>query len=200
MPTAKAELAGLPVFVGLGNPGLRYAKTRHNFGFMFIDQLARAAGIAVKEQIVPGALMGRGRWVGRDLLLVKPLTYMNRSGQAVRRLLQVRPTAADNLWVAHDDLDLALGTLRIRPRDGSGGHRGVADIKAMLGEQDFGRFRLGIGRPPAGETAADYVLSPFTATEAELVQQVLDHAMAAVRVLLSAGPSAAMARFNGVVG
>lgn len=201
MPTlSRAKWEDVLVLVGLGNPGPRYAKTRHNFGFMLIDQLARAAGVAVKDQIIPGALTGQGLWGGRRLLLVKPQTYMNRSGQPLRRLLQVRPFTPANLWVVHDDLDLALGTVRIRPGGGSGGHRGVADIAAALGDQGFGRLRLGIGRPQANEAAADYVLSPFTAAEQDLVQRVLDHAVAAARVLLTEGPAAAMARYSGVVG
>ncbi|HLS88594.1 MAG TPA: aminoacyl-tRNA hydrolase [Sphingobacteriaceae bacterium] len=198
MTAAKTE-GPVYAFVGLGNPGPRYADTRHNFGFMFIDHLSRALGVPVEDTAIAGAVSGHGVWNGHRIILVKPITYMNLSGRAVARLLEKRPEAGDNLWVAHDDLDLELGWLRIRPGGGSGGHRGVAHIQQVLGHQQFGRFRLGIGRPPGGRDPADYVLAPFEPSEEPLVLAVLDRAVAAAQVLMAEGPEAAMSRFNGPV-
>lgn len=198
MTAAKTE-GPVYAFVGLGNPGPRYAGTRHNFGFMFIDHLAQALGVPVQDTAIAGAVSGHGVWDRRRIILLKPITYMNLSGRAVARLLDKWPHAEENLWVAHDDLDLDLGYLRIRPGGGSGGHRGVAHIQAVLGHQQFGRFKLGIGRPPGGRDAADYVLAPFDPPEEPLVLAVLDRAVAAAQVLMTEGAEAAMARFNGPV-
>lgn len=166
---------------------------------MFIDHLARAAAIPVKHHQF-GGLLGAGPWDGRQITLFKPLIYMNRSGHAVGQLLRSQPVPATHLWVVHDDLDLPLGTLRIRSGGSAGGHRGVAHIAQILADQKFGRFRLGIGRPPGKQNPADFVLDPFNADEEEQVLRVLDQAVAAAAVLIDEGPQAAMSRFNGPVG
>lgn len=184
------------LLVGLGNPGPRYARTRHNLGFLLIDRVARAAGAAVSERRF-SSQFGEGRLAGRRLFLLKPQTYMNLSGRAVREALHGLRLGPADLWVAHDDLDLPLGRLRIRLQGSSGGHRGIASVIDCLGTPAFGRIRLGIGRPPAGMETAEYVLEPFAPPEWDQVDALLDRAAAAVELLLRDGPEAAMRAYNG---
>lgn len=184
------------LLVGLGNPGPRYADTRHNLGFMLVDRVAARARVRVTQRRFQG-LFAEARVDGRRLFLLKPLTYMNLSGAAVREALRGLGLGPGDLWVAHDDVDLPTGRLRIRARGSSGGHRGVASVIEALATGDFGRFRLGVGRPPAGVDTADYVLAPIDAGERPLIEDLLDRAAAAVEVLCREGPEAAMNRFNG---
>lgn len=183
------------MLVGLGNPGRRYERTRHNLGFMLIDRIARSAGIPLGSR-TGAALWGAGEYKGAPITLVKPLTYMNRSGEAVRALVRQRPPGNERLWVAHDELDLPLGRLRLRTAGGAGGHRGVRSVIAGLGTNEFGRIRLGVGRPPDGWDAADYVLSPFPREEHDIVDDLLGRAADAVAVVIQHGAEAAMDRFN----
>lgn len=181
--------------VGLGNPGPRYAQTRHNVGFMVLDLLAGAIAASWGEEPYE-ALLARGRWAGLDVYLLKPLTFMNLSGRAVAEACRRLRVAPAEIAVVHDDLDLPVGRLRLRRRGSAGGHRGVASVIAAVGTEEFGRVKIGIGRPPEGLTAADYVLQPFGREERPVVDQVLDRACRAVLTLLAEGYDAAMNRFN----
>ena len=182
--------------MGLGNPGERYRRTRHNVGFMVVDLLASRAGVREwreeREASVATAQMG-----GRDVLLVKPLTFMNRSGVAVEGLLAGAGGAIADLVVVVDDVALELGTIRIRERGSHGGHNGLRSLVEVLGSEDFARVRVGIG---AGEPAADlagFVLAEFASDEVLQVQDMVDRAGDAVLCLLREGASTAMTRFNG---
>ena len=184
------------LLVGLGNPGPEYEATRHNLGFRLVDRVGHAARVRVGERRF-SSLYGQARVAGRTLHLLKPQTYMNRSGVAVRAALLGLRLDLTQLWVAYDDVDLPLGALRLRTRGSSGGHRGVASIIEALGSEVFGRVRLGIGRPPRGVETADYVLAPFSPQEEPIVADLVERAAAAVETLLREGAAAAMNRFNG---
>ncbi len=178
--------------VGLGNPGPRYAETRHNLGFWVMDRIARAEGLAWKQQ-------GRAftaRW-GSGWLM-KPTTFMNASGEAVAPFVRYYKIAPERLLVVHDDLDLPLGRLRLRRGGSAGGQKGVRSIIEQLGTDAFDRLRLGIGRPPAGWDAAAWVLSKFTPEERPLAERVAEAAAEAVRVWRDEGIEAAQQRFNGL--
>ncbi len=186
------------LLVGLGNPGREYRDTRHNIGFMLIDRVCKAAGISLMR-VQSKALVGTGQIEGRRVVLAKPQTFMNLSGQAVAGLVRFYKTPLSQLLVAHDDLDLPLGTVRLRPGGGSGGQKGMASIIQQLGTQEFGRLRLGIGRPPGQMDAAAYVLERFTASEQKVLDMVLDRAVEAVKVFIRDGLETAMNRYNGPI-
>ncbi|MCA1953656.1 MAG: aminoacyl-tRNA hydrolase [Anaerolinea sp.] len=186
------------LIVGLGNPGREYRATRHNAGFMVVDALAQAWQIRM-ARVQAKAIIGSGVFSGQKVVLAKPQTYMNLSGESVMALMRFYKTPADHLLVVHDDLDLPPGTLRLRPGGGAGGQKGVASIIQRLGGQDFARLRIGIGRPPGQMEAATYVLEDFTAAEQELMKLVLARAVLAVETFVSEGLEMAMNRYNGVV-
>ncbi len=188
------------LIVGLGNPGAKYQATRHNFGFWLIDGLARRADIKV-TRLWAGALVGRGRLGGQKVVLAKPQTFMNRSGQSVRSLLDWSGAGEETLLVAHDDLDLPLGRLKLAAGGGSGGHKGVASIIEVLGRSDFTRLKAGIGRPEEFFVdEADYVLRPFKPQEIKLAEQVVEAGVAATETLITQGLSKAQSLFNRFVG
>lgn len=187
------------VIVGLGNPGPQYERTRHNAGFLLVGRLAAAHGIRIRQER-HGALVGDGGIGARRCLLALPQTYMNRSGEAVRRLLAFTGLDQESLVVVHDDLDLPLGRLRLRRGGGAGGHRGIASILEHLGSPDFTRLKIGVGRPPAGVPADGYVLQPFAAAESEPLRKTLDRGAAALEVLLAGGLAAAMNECNAAGG
>lgn len=184
------------LLVGLGNPGREYRNTRHNIGFMAIDRLCKAAGISL-SRVQSKALVGVGQFEGRRIVLAKPQTFMNLSGQAVNGLVRFYKVPLEQVMVAHDDLDLPLGTLRLRPGGGSAGQKGVASIIQQLGTQEFNRLRLGIGRPPGRMDASAYVLQAFSASEQEMLDLVLDRAVAAVQTYIRFGLDTAMNQYNG---
>jgi len=180
---------------GLGNPGPEYAGTRHNVGFAVVEALAGAA----RSSFRPGPKCSRVvpvRLAGVPVLLLQPLTYMNLSGEPVAACLSALRLPADRLMVVHDDLDLALGRLKVVAEAGPGGHRGVASIQAALGTQGFPRVRVGIGRPGETQDAAEHVLAPFTQDEVPLVGAAVSRAADAVRCLVAQGLAVAMNRFN----
>lgn len=186
------------LIIGLGNPGREYKDNRHNIGFMLIDRLAvriDARGIKLQSK----AIVTSGFYEERKLILAKPQTYMNLSGQSVQGLLHFYKIPSENLMVAHDDLDLPLGTIRIRPGGGAGGQRGMASTIERLGTKDFPRLRLGIGRPPGRMAPADYVLQNFSRAEMLIVSETLDRAADAALTFVTEGLNAAMNRFNGSV-
>ena len=197
-----AEIPATPsvyLVVGLGNPGRQYAGTRHNIGFQVIDRLAtRLETIFSRVQL--RSLVTDARFQGRRVLLAKPQTYMNESGVAVGALMKFYKVPITNLLVAHDDVDLPFGTLRLRPGGGSAGQKGVASIQDRLGTQDFPRLRVGVGRPPGSKLAAAYVLQNFSRQEEEFLPPLLDSAAEAALTFVADGLERAMNRYNGEVG
>jgi PTH1 family peptidyl-tRNA hydrolase len=184
------------ILAGLGNPGREYASNRHNVGFMLIDRLSARLG-APRMRVQSKALVCSAQHEGRSVLLVKPQTYMNLSGQAVQSLARYYRVPLDRLLVAHDDLDLPLGTLRLRPGGGPGGQKGVASTIERLGSEGFARLRIGIGRPPGRMDPAAYVLQDFGRDERPDLVEILDRATDAALSFVTDGIQAAMNAFNG---
>jgi PTH1 family peptidyl-tRNA hydrolase len=183
------------LIVGLGNPGKRYERTRHNLGFLVVDYVAKQNEVAVKRKLC-SALVGESSDHGEKFLFVKPQTYMNRSGEPVKELLRRFHATADDVVVVYDDLDLPFGRIRIRPKGSAGGHRGVLSVMEELAGASFYRVRVGIGRPPQGVDPVDYVLQPFEAEETAALGGVISRAAEAVMSLLREGSQPAMERFN----
>lgn len=188
----------MKLLLGLGNPGRRYAGTRHNVGFRVLERFAERHRIALDQKKYQGRF-GRGRAMGHDVGLLLPETFMNLSGQSVAaalRLLPVDDVAAD-LLVVLDDVDLPFGRLRLRPGGGAGGHKGLRDVLARLGREDVPRLRFGVGRPAqAGQETADFVLQDFAAAEQAQLDVRLDDAVQAIESVLADGLASAMNRWN----
>ena len=182
--------------VGLGNPGREYRESRHNVGFMAVDRMAKSLDTTL-GRMQSKALVATTTLNGNRLVLAKPQTYMNLSGQAVGGLLHFYKAPVENLIVLHDDIDLPFGWLRIRPGGGSAGQRGVASIIQQLGTQQFARIRIGIGRPPGQKAAADYVLQDFHEDEQDDLESILKTAGDATRAFVQDGLTKAMNLFNG---
>lgn len=183
------------LIVGLGNPGREYADTRHNIGFMLIDRLAaRLSARSMKVQ--SKAIVTDARYEDRKLILAKPQTYMNLSGQAIQGLVRFYKLPLENVLVAHDDLDLPFCTIRMRPGGGAGGQKGIKSTIDMLGTNEFARLRLGIDRPPGKMDAAAYVLQAFSGQEMQSVNETLDKAGDAALTWVLEGLNAAMNKFN----
>jgi len=192
----------MKLIVGLGNPGRSYANNRHNVGFVCLNHFARTQGIRFDRK-QGKARVGTGEVAGSQVLLARPQTYMNLSGQSVSRLMKKFNINLNDLVVIHDDLDLPLGKIRLRHGSSSGGHKGIDSIISSLGSQDFTRLRVGIGRPTteglAPTSEADivaYVLSNFTPEEKQIIVQVIPRASEAIYCLLSQGLVAAMNKYN----
>lgn len=180
--------------VGLGNPGKQYEETRHNVGWMVLDRLAERAGWSGRVKAREAAAVVRGRYAGLDLVLVKPTTYMNLSGVAVRKVLARERAPLAELLVVVDDFALPLGRLRLREQGSAGGHNGLRSIIGELGNQKFARLRVGIGEPSRG--AVDHVLSRFRNDERALLDEVLDAAASAVEDWAREGAARAASRWN----
>ncbi len=180
--------------VGLGNPGRRYRGTRHNVGHEVVQRLAARFGARLEDD--GWARTGRARVGGSTVMLAIPETYMNVSGQAVRDLLRRRRRRPQELLIVHDDLDLPVGHLRLRPGNGAGGHNGIRSIIAELGTGMFPRLRIGIGRPPAGVDPAEFVLERFTAAERAAIDDAVARAAEAAVVAATEGLEPAMNRYN----
>jgi PTH1 family peptidyl-tRNA hydrolase len=186
------------LLIGLGNPGREYKDTRHNFGFMLIDRIAvrlNARGMKVQSK----AIVMTSAYEDRKLILAKPQTFMNLSGQSVQGLAHFYKVPYTNMMVLSDDLDIPFGTIRIRASGGPGGQRGMASIIEKLGTKDFPRLRLGIGRPPGRMDPAAYVLQSFSKDEMQTLSEVLDHGAEAVFAFVTHGLNKAMNEFNGSV-
>jgi PTH1 family peptidyl-tRNA hydrolase len=184
------------LILGLGNPGRSYHWTRHNVGFLLLDGLAQKHGIEVSRRGMK-SLYGRGRIGTEEVILAKPQTFMNLSGEAAQRLLQFFKIPPENLIVLHDDLDLPMGKPRIRVRGGHGGHKGIRSIIEALGNDGFLRFKIGIGRPGRpGQDPADFVLEPLTEGEREEFKKMIEENLEALEVLIPEGRQAAMNRFH----
>jgi len=197
------EKARMKLIVGLGNPGRGYASNRHNIGFMCLSHFAGTQGIRFDTK-QGKARIGTGEVAGNKVVLAKPQTYMNLSGQSVGLLVKRFDINLNDLIVIHDDLDLSLGKIRIRHGSGSGGHKGVDSIIVSLNSQDFSRLRVGIGRPTTTEGSNQisesdiitYVLSGFTPEEKQTVAGVIPQASEAILYLLTEGLSPAMNKYN----
>ena len=184
------------LIAGLGNPGPDYRQNRHNIGFMVVDSLASVLDIPI-QRVEMRALVGKGTLDGERLILAKPQTYMNNSGQAVASLARFYKIPQEQLLVVHDDLDLPFGTLRIRPFGGTGGQRGMESIVERLGTRSFPRLRVGIGRPPGRMDPADYVLHNFNPDQQEFLPEVLGRAVKAIQSFVLKDIETAMNEFNG---
>ena len=183
------------LIVGLGNPGERYRSTRHNVGFRCIDAIAARWGIAVNERRAK-AVLGRGRRSGHEVVLAKPRTFMNNSGEGVSYLLTRFGARPNNLLIIYDEMELPLGMLRLRPSGSDGGHNGIRSIIAALHGQNFPRLRVGIGHPPPDSDPVAHVLGRFTTEESPLIDESVARAALAVDCLLEEDINAAMNRFN----
>lgn len=192
------------LIIGLGNPGTKYKNTRHNIGFMAVDYLSGANSIKCSN-LDFNSQWGRGIICEREVILAKPQTFMNLSGKAVKALSDFFHKESEDIIVIYDDIDLELGTIRIRAKGSSGGHRGMESIIEQLGTKNFPRIRLGIGRPiderqetrgKGQEDVADYVLSPFNSEEKTVLKQTLDKTKDAIDIILKDGIEKAMNRFN----
>ena len=189
------DKARMKIIVGLGNPGRKYERTRHNAGFMAVDELARSARIELSLEKCH-ALLGKGALGTEKVVLAKPQTYMNDSGRSVAALLKDSYASAVDLIVLHDELDLAAGVVRVKTGGGHGGHNGLRSIIEYLGTADFVRVRIGVGRPLPGMDTADYVLSPCFAEEREAAASAVVNAAEAARVIVAQGVTKAMNQFN----
>lgn len=186
------------LLIGLGNPGREYRDNRHNFGFMLIDRLIvrlNARGMKLQSK----AVVTTATYEDRKLILAKPQTYMNLSGQSAQGLLNFYKIPMENMLIAHDDLDIPFGTIRIRPGGGPGGQKGMASTIEKLGTKEFPRLRLGIGRPPGRMDPANYVLQNFSRDEMKILSEVLDRAADAALTFVVDGLNKAMNKFNGSV-
>lgn len=192
----------MKLIVGLGNPGRGYANNRHNAGFICLNHFAKTQGIRFDKK-QGKARIGIGEVAGDKVVLARPQTFMNLSGESVNRLVQIFAIDLDDLLVIHDDLDLPLGKIRIR-RGGSGGHKGVESVISFLGSQDFLRLRVGIGRPTAAEGATEisdadiiaYVLSDFTPEQKQIITMVVPRVSEAILCFLTEGLTSAMNKYN----
>ncbi len=185
----------MKVVVGLGNPGSKYADTRHNIGFMVIEYLAKVGGISLKKK-GHQALYGVGRVADNEVLLLQPQTFMNLSGTSVASACKATQSEGDDVIVVHDDIDLPFGVVRVKIGGGHGGHNGLRHIIELSGN-DFVRVRIGVDRPPVGGDTAAFVLRPFSVSEKKDLTKVLDHAASALETVLRSGAQQAMCEFNG---
>jgi len=183
------------IIAGLGNPGVRYEWTRHNVGFQALDRLAELKRVIIATRRFK-SIYGRGRIDSQQILLLKPQTFMNLSGEAVKRVVDFFGTSAEDLIVVHDDLDLPLGKLRFKQKGGDGGHQGIRSITEALGSNMFLRLKVGIGRPPEGMDPADYVLQTLNKSERVDFDHVASWAAESLMVLLLEGLPRAMSGFQ----
>jgi peptidyl-tRNA hydrolase, PTH1 family len=185
------------LIAGLGNPGRKFEHNRHNVGFMLLNHLSLRLGESF-GQVESKALVAKSSYLGERVILVKPQTYMNNSGSALSSLIRFYKVPLGNLLVVYDDVDLPLGTLRLRPSGGSAGQKGMQSIIERLGTDEFPRLRIGTGRPPGRMEAADYVLQDFPYDEMDLLVATLDRAVEAVLTYLQYGLERTMNTYNGL--
>lgn len=191
-------MSGIRLIVGLGNPGPEYAATRHNAGQWFVERLADKYGIRLANDAKYHGLSGRGSVAGQDLRLLVPTTYMNLSGQSVAALATFFKIMPDEILVAHDELDLAPGTVRLKTGGGHGGHNGLRSIIGALANQNgFHRLRLGIGHPGSAKDVSGFVLTKAPAKEQELIERALDEAVSLSDDMIAGKLALAMNKLNG---
>ena len=183
------------LIVGLGNPGKKYEKTRHNIGFLIVSLLAKKYNITnINNEF--DALTGRGEVAGDGILLVQPLTYMNRSGIAVKKIVNNYKISLDKLLIIYDDMDIPVGNIRLKNNGSSGGHNGMNSIITKLGVAEFPRLRIGIGHPPEEIEVTDYVLGFFAGEDKKLIADAANKAVSAVDLFLKDSLSQAMNKYN----
>lgn len=190
-----ALLDKLTVIAGLGNPGSKYENTRHNAGFIAVDLLSKKYGIRI-DRLKHKALTGEGIINGEKVLLVKPQTFMNLSGESLRDIMQWYKVPIEKLIVIYDDVDLPIGALRIRPSGSSGTHNGMKSVIYQLQSDEFPRIRIGIGKAPEGWDLADYVLGRFSTEEVPVVGKSIERAAEAAAFMVTEGAAAAMNKYN----
>lgn len=183
------------IIVGLGNPGTQYRMSRHNIGFQVVDRLARLNHIPIRAKRFK-SLYGTGWIDSQQVLVTKPVTFMNRSGESVKKATDFFRLKMEDLVVVHDDLDLPFGRLRYKRRGGDGGHQGVRSVIEEMGGNNFLRLKIGIGRPPPGMDSADYVLRAFDRNEQFLLDQILSEAADSLKVMVLEGIEKAMNQFQ----
>jgi PTH1 family peptidyl-tRNA hydrolase len=183
------------IIVGLGNPGIQYRMSRHNIGFQVVDRLAKINHIAIRTKRFK-SLYGTGWIEFQQVVLAKPMTFMNLSGEAVKKATDFFHSKMEDLIVVHDDLDLPFGRLRFKGRGGDGGHQGVRSIMERMGGNNFLRLKVGIGRPPQGMDSADYVLDVFDRIEQSHLDQILSQAAESLKVTVLEGLEKAMNQFQ----
>ncbi len=183
------------LIVGLGNPGSRYHQTRHNMGFMAIDEISRHFDIPLSTHHF-NAMTGRGIVAEQDVIIAKPLSFMNLAGLPVTNLIAYFGISVSDMLVVHDDMDLTFGRLKIKEKGGSGGHKGVQSIIDTLNDDGFIRIRLGIGRPETDVGVTDYVLQSFSSAEIQAAEKLASLARDAVSTILCKGTREGMNRFN----
>lgn len=185
----------MKIIVGLGNPGSEYEKTRHNTGFMVIDKIAEKYNIEIKKE-KSKALIGTGEINGEKVMLVKPQTFMNLSGEAVRGIMDFYKESIDNLLVVFDDIDLELGNIRIKERGSAGTHNGMKSVVQNVGTVDFKRVKVGIGKPKGNMDLVNYVLGKFSDDELKILTGSIEKAVDAVEIIVSGNVSKAMNLYN----
>lgn len=185
----------LRLVVGLGNPGNKYEDTRHNAGFMVADKIAQDFKISFNKTKFD-TVFGRGFIEDVDVLLAKPMAFMNRSGPPLQKLAHYFQIPGEDMLVIHDDIDLAFGRLKIKEKGGHGGHNGIRSIMDAFGGGDFSRLRIGVGRSAAGENVTDHVLGRFSAAKGEMVVRIISAARDAVVTVLGEGMKVGMNAFN----
>ncbi|MFH1489363.1 MAG: aminoacyl-tRNA hydrolase [Pseudomonadota bacterium] len=183
------------LIAGLGNPGKAYKNTRHNMGFRVIDHWAGSLGVQLSNRRFQSR-NARASYRENGLILVRPMTYMNLSGQSIRAIADYYHIKTEDILVVHDDLDLPLGKIRVARNGGAGGHKGILSIVQCLGTKEFFRVKVGVGRPRHGEAVDDYVLSPFYSDEKEILEGVINLAAGACELFVSEGIEAAMNHIN----
>jgi PTH1 family peptidyl-tRNA hydrolase len=183
------------IIVGLGNPGIPYRMTRHNIGFQVVDRLARINHIPIRTKRFK-SLYGTGWIDSQQVILTKPMIFMNRSGEAVKKAADFFHLRMEDLIIVHDDLDLPFGRLRFKQRGGDGGHQGVRSIIERMGGNNFLRLKVGIGRPPQEMDPAEYVLDVFDKIEQPHIDQILSRAAESLKVLLLEGLEKAINQFQ----
>lgn len=189
------RLVSISLIVGLGNPGTEYAQTRHNAGFWYVERLAQRYGISLKSESRFHGLTGRGQIEGHDVRLLLPSTFMNRSGQAVVPMAKFFQVSPAQLLIAHDELDLASGVIRLKSGGGHGGHNGLRDIVPHLGAE-FHRLRIGIGHPGHRDKVTSHVLGKAPTAEQALLDQALDEALRLTDLIVAGNISQAMNQLN----
>lgn len=185
----------MKLLVGLGNPGSEYSRNRHNMGFLCLAHFAKSHRLAFSQR-ESKSRVARGEISGIPVILAKPTTYMNTSGVAVASLVRQEKILMSDILIIHDDMDLPLGKIRLKPKGSAGGHHGIESIIASLGSQEFPRLRVGIGRPGDTGGTIDYVLGDFVPSERDIVEEVIARVSKAIDCFLAEGLEKAMSQFN----
>lgn len=180
---------------GLGNPGSKYENNRHNVGFMLVDQLSEKFNISLNKKKFNG-VYGKGKFNGADILLLKPFSFMNLSGNPIRELSQYFNVDISGIIIVHDDLDLPVGKIRIRKKGGAGGHNGIKSAIENLGTNEIGRVKIGIDRPEHREQVVSYVLKDFTKDESKIIENGIEKAAEAIESIILNGYTSSMNTFN----